>query len=209
MTRSSTLRTSLAAGACLAAAACGGEPSAAWTPPPTPTVSPAQTPEAAGSTTVPDTIPQLPGTGFRARVGVVPSEVLARSTWGPSCDISPDDLRWVVLTFRGFDGRRHTGELLVNQSVVPDVVEVFHELWDDGYPLQEMAILGKTDLVSPPSDSHDTSGFVCRPDRSGYTPEDQGLTLDVSPPGAPVREAFAHVDWTWAGPEDPTRYTAP
>lgn len=212
-----TVRLLLAAGACLAASACGAQPqgqpgsqdNVVWTPPPTPTITPPETPTATGSTTVPDTLPGLPGTGFRAQVTTVPAEVLARSTWDPSCDITPDRLKWIVLTFRGFDGSRHTGELLVNESVAPDVVEVFRELWDEHYALHEMAILSKTDLVSPPPDVQDTSAYVCRPHEVGYSPEDQGLTVDVSPPGPEVRKAFEHVDWTWAGPTDPTRFTAP
>ena len=197
------------AGTCLAAAACSVRPSAdTWTPPPTPTITPTATPVAAGPTTLPDTIPQLPGTGFRAQVSKVPAAVLARSTWDPSCDITPDRLRWVVLTFRGFDGRRHTGELLVNESVTSDVVDAFHELWNDGHALHEMAILSKTDLVSPPADTSDTSAYVCRPHGSGYDPQGEGLTVDVSPAGADARKAFGHVGWTWAGPGDPTRFTA-
>ena len=67
--------------------------------------------------TLPDRLPALPGTGFASRVTTpAPAAVIARSTWKQGCPVAATDLSWVRLTFRGFDGRRHTGELLVNRS---------------------------------------------------------------------------------------------
>src|SRR5690348_277131 len=79
--------------------------------------------------TLPDRLPELPGTGFASRVERAPDEVLARSTWRPGCPVGRRDLAWVRLTFWGFDDRRHTGELLVNRTVADPLVTVFHRLY--------------------------------------------------------------------------------
>ena len=74
--------------------------------------------------TLPDQLPALPGTGFASRVtSPAPSQVIARSTWKQACPVAAGDLSWVRLAFCGFDGRRHTGELLVNRSVADDLVD--------------------------------------------------------------------------------------
>ena len=75
-----------------------------------------------------------PATGSRAVVEPVPPDVLARSTWQPDCPVSADELRWVRLTFWGFDDARHTGELLVNSRVADDVVAVFRTLYAGALP---------------------------------------------------------------------------
>src|SRR3954451_4398232 len=87
--------------------------------------------------TLPDTLPELPGTGFASRVTTpAPVDVITRSTWKRGCPVAADDLSWVRLTFVGFDGRRHTGELLVNRTVAADVVEVFRRLYVARFPIE-------------------------------------------------------------------------
>jgi hypothetical protein len=110
--------------------------------------------------------------------------VLARSTWAPGCPVAAADLSWVRLTFRGFDGARHTGELLVNRSAAADLVQVFHDLYDARFPLEEMRITPKAEQKAPPTgDGNDTGAFNCRPVRGAttYSQHAYGLAVDVNP----------------------------
>ena len=134
--------------------------------------------------TLPDRLPPLPGTGFASRIDPVPAEVLARSTWAPGCPVAAADLRWLRLTFRGFDGARHTGELLVNESAAAPLVQVFHDLWDARFPIEEMRINTKAEQTAPPTgDGNDTAAFNCRPVRGSttYSQHAYGLAVDVNP----------------------------
>lgn len=134
--------------------------------------------------TLPDTVAPLPGNGFAARVvSPAPEDVIARSTWAPGCPVGRDDLAWIRLTFAGFDDARHTGELLVNASVADDVVDVFHELYDARFPIEQMTITTKAALHAPPTgDGNGTGGFVCRPTTGGtsYSQHAYGLAIDVN-----------------------------
>ena len=40
------------------------------------------------------------------------------TSWSPRCPVGLDGLRYVTVTFRGFDGRDHTGELVVDRKSV-------------------------------------------------------------------------------------------
>ena len=135
--------------------------------------------------TLPDHVPPLPGPGFDAVVEQVPAEVLARSTWTPTCPVSADDLAYVRLTFWGFDDQRHTGELLVNRSVADDLVRVFHRLYDARFPFEELRITTRAELDAPPTgDGNDTGSFVCRPTTGSTTTYSQhayGLAIDLDP----------------------------
>jgi hypothetical protein len=126
-----------------------------------------------------------PGDGrFHSRIVAVPVDVLDRSTWSSQCPVSRDQLRYVTVGFRGFDGRAHTGELLVNRRVAQGVVSVFGTLFAAGWPIEEMRITSQVDLDAPPTgDGNDTSAFACRPvtGATSWSQHAYGLAIDLNP----------------------------
>jgi hypothetical protein len=129
-------------------------------------------------------VPALPGRGFASRVDPVPRPVLRRSTWQPACPVDAEDLRWVRVSFWGFDERRHTGELLLNAAVAQNVVTVFEALWRARFPIEEMRVTRPDELEAPPTgDGNNTGAFVCRPVTGGssYSQHAFGLAIDVNP----------------------------
>ncbi len=135
--------------------------------------------------TLPDTLPALPGRGYAARItDPAPDAVLARSTWRPGCPVGREELAWLRVTFRGFGGARHTGELLVNGAVAADLRRVFRDLWRARFPLEQMAITPAEALDAPPTgDGNGTGSFVCRPVTGGssFSQHAYGLAVDVNP----------------------------
>ncbi len=132
----------------------------------------------------PDHLPPPTAPGFEAVVGSVPDDVLARSTWDPACPVAVEDLRWVRLPFVGFDGDRHTGELLVHADAVAAVVAGFRTLHDRAFPIEEMRITRPEELDAPPTgDGNNTSAFVCRPSVGTTTWSEHALgrAVDVNP----------------------------
>jgi hypothetical protein len=95
-----------------------------------------------------------------------------------------DQLRYVTVGFVGFDGRAHTGELLVNRSVTGSVITVFRRLYAARFPIEEMRITSPADLAAKPTgDGNDTSAFACRPVRGAtvWSQHAYGLAIDVDP----------------------------
>jgi hypothetical protein len=127
----------------------------------------------------------LPGTGFASRVTTpAPRSVIARSTWAPRCPVPARRLSWVRVTFRGFDGARHTGELLVNRSAAGPLVHVFRDLYAARFPLEEMRITTKAEQTAHPTgDGNDTGAFNCRvlPGTTVFSQHAYGLAIDVNP----------------------------
>jgi hypothetical protein len=97
-----------------------------------------------------------------ARVEHVTASDLPYS-WHRGCPVTPAQLRRIRLSFVGFDGRRHLGELVVNARVVPQVTTVFRTLYRARFPIRRMrpidAYRGNDDRSAA---ADNTSGFNCR-----------------------------------------------
>jgi hypothetical protein len=119
-----------------------------------------------------------------ATITAVPQAVAARSTWSSACPVSLEDLRYITVPFVGFDGRRHTGELIVHESVAKAVANVFLDLYRADFPIEEMRIVRADELDAPPTgDGNNTTAFVCRPTRgaTSWSQHAYGLAVDVNP----------------------------
>lgn len=134
--------------------------------------------------------PPPPGAPYRATIQPLDDEVLARSTWTPECPVGREDLRHLVVSFWGFDDRAHTGEIIVHADWAEEVVEIFRQLHDARYPIEEMRIVAAAELdASPTGDGNNTTGFVCRPIRGStrWSQHAHGLAIDVNPFANPYR----------------------
>ncbi len=134
--------------------------------------------------TLPDQVPALPGRGYASRIeSPAPAAVIDRSTWAAGCPVTRDRLAWLRLAFWGFDGRRHTGELLVNATVADDLDLVFRRLWEARFPLEQVLIVRSIDEEAPPTgDGNGTGSFVCRAvtGGTGFSQHAFGLAIDVN-----------------------------
>jgi len=131
-----------------------------------------------------DDLPPPPDGRFHATVQAVPAGVLARSSWTDHCPVAAVDLRYLTVGFRGFDGRAHTGELLVNARVADDLVTVFGRLFAADFPIERMRISSVAELNAPPTgDTNTTEAFACRPVRgsTAWSQHAYGLAVDVNP----------------------------
>jgi hypothetical protein len=139
-----------------------------------------------------DRLPPPVSGGFESTIAPITDEVRARmgGTWQEGCPVELEDLRYVTVSFRGFDGAAHTGELVLHADVAGDVVEVFRRLFDAGFPLEEMRLVTDADLAAPPTgDGNNTAAFVCRVVRGGtrFSAHASGLAIDVNPFHNPYR----------------------
>ena len=131
-----------------------------------------------------DRLPRPAGDGFESTIGPVPPEVLQRSTWHDGCPVGVDDLVYLTVSHVGFDGAIHTGEMIVNAEFGNGVVSVFAELFETGFPIEEMRVVSVLDLDAPPTgDGNNTTSFVCRAsvESSNWSEHAYGLAVDINP----------------------------
>lgn len=165
------------------------------------------------SLSTPDRLLPPDGDAYEWSVTPLDEATIARigRTWAPGCPVGLDELRLVSLTFWGFDGGHHRGELVVHRDVADEVAWVFGELHAARFPLEDVRVLTSADLDAPPTgDGNVTAGFVCRttPGGSMVSAHARGLAVDVNPFYNPyVRGdlvipelASAYVDRSWHRP---------
>lgn len=131
-----------------------------------------------------DLLPPPDDGTFASSIAPVPDAVLERSTWNSDCPVTRDDLRYLTVSFYGFDGGVHTGELLVHADVAEDVVGAFREIHAARFPIEEMRVVSQADLDAPPTgDGNNTTAFVCRAVRgaTSWSEHAYGKAVDVNP----------------------------
>jgi hypothetical protein len=114
-------------------------------------------------------------------------------SWRPGCPVAPSSLRRLRLSYWGFDGNRHVGTLVVNESAVGDLTVVFRRLYRARFPIRRMRPIdayGGNDERSLAADN--TAAFNCRyavgsgPNR--WSAHAYGVAIDVNPVENPYLE---------------------
>ncbi len=138
-----------------------------------------------------DILPRPTDDEFVATAQAVPADVLARSTWNEGCPVTVEDLRYLQLSFWGFDGAHHQGEMIVHRDVVDDVTSVFRTLHAARFPIEEMRVTAAAELDAlPTGDGNNTTAFVCRSvvGSSVFSQHAYGLAVDINPFQNPYRK---------------------
>jgi hypothetical protein len=140
---------------------------------------------------------QVPATPSAAAQGVAPPAFRAsvtrlgpswrwrlRHTWHPGCPQPLSGLALIRMTYWGFDGRAHSGELIVNAAVTKKIIGVFSVLYRARYSIRRMVlpdVYGGTDPRSTNADN--TSAFNCRlvEGTNDWSMHAYGLAVDINP----------------------------
>lgn len=160
-----------------------------------------------------DLLPPPSDHRFHSSIGPVTESIRERmgETWSPACPVGLADLRYVTVSFRGFDGLPHTGELVVAASEAEDVVSVFAALFEADFPIEEMRLPTTADLEAHPTgDGNNTAALVCRSKVGGssWSAHAYGLAIDVNPFNNPYQKgdvvlpelASSYLDRSWHRP---------
>ena len=125
---------------------------------------------------------------FLATVAGIEGDVrraLVGHSWRPGCPVPLDQLRYVTLSYWGFDGGQHMGELVVNADAVDAIREAFRRLFAARFPIRSMRLVddfGADDFASIEADN--TSAFNCRERSTGggvWSQHVYGRAIDVDP----------------------------
>ncbi|HEX3291321.1 MAG TPA: M15 family metallopeptidase [Gaiella sp.] len=105
-------------------------------------------------------------------------------SWRAGCPVSLDELRLVRTRYIGFDGKAHTGRIVVHRDVSSDLLTVFRRLYSERFPVRRMVPVdayGGSDFRSIEADN--TSAFNCRfvDGTTRWSEHAYGRAIDLNP----------------------------
>ncbi len=118
------------------------------------------------------------------------------NSWHRGCPVDIVDLRYLRLNYINFQGEERVGELIVHESVADDVVNIMRELYEIGYPVNQMRLVsdfGGNDWKSIEADN--TSAFNCRKATGSkkWSRHSYGKAIDINPIENPYISRKGHI----------------
>jgi hypothetical protein len=130
----------------------------------------------------------LAAPGFHGRAERIDTETRQRMSgvsWHPGCPVGFAELRLLTVSHWGFDGRVHTGRLVVHRETATEMVGTMRRLFRLRYPIRRMRLVdayGADDHRSMGADN--TSAFNCRfvaGSPGVWSEHAYGRAIDVNP----------------------------
>jgi D-alanyl-D-alanine carboxypeptidase-like protein len=82
--------------------------------------------------------------------------------WHAGCPVPLSRLRVLTVSNWGFDGRVHTGQLVVNRDAAAPLARVFRRLYELRFPIRHLRLADAYGRGSQPADGDISGSFECR-----------------------------------------------
>ena len=112
------------------------------------------------------------------------TEDIVWASWNEECPLHYEELSLLTLTYWNFDGEAVTGPLVINTSLVDDVITAFKGLYQIGFPIERLALVDDYDGDDKAAmRANVTSGFNCRyvDGTERWSNHAFGLAIDINP----------------------------
>jgi hypothetical protein len=148
--------------------------------------------------------------GFRAEP--IPSDLAARMvgvSWHPGAPVAIEELRLLYVRHVGFDGVERAGRIVVHAALALDVLEIFREIRDAGFPIERLQTIedfGGSDELSMAANN--SSGFNCRVNATtgaGFSRHSYGFAVDINPIQNPYANPEVDLSGRLVQPRDSVR----
>jgi hypothetical protein len=102
---------------------------------------------------------------YHSSIRPLPAPLKAELTgpyWRSNCPVSLSQLRLLTVRHWGFDGRPHTGQLVVHEDAAAPLSRVFRRLYELRFQIHHLRLEDMYDRRSWPDDGDVTASFECR-----------------------------------------------
>lgn len=127
-----------------------------------------------------------PGSSYTGTIARIDAGLRERMRFSHhrGCPVPVRELRYLRMSYVGFDGATHLGEMVVHERYAAAVVDVFRRLYDARWPIERMRLVddyGGDDERS--MSANNTSGYNCRriAGRDVLSAHAYGAAIDVNP----------------------------
>ena len=117
----------------------------------------------------------------------LPAEVFARMqghSYGSECTVDTAELRYLMVIHHDGHGAVRRGEMVCNRAIASDLIAIFRQLYDRGYPIERMELIdnyGADDVKSMEANNTSCFNFRKVAGSSKLSAHSRGLAVDINP----------------------------
>lgn len=105
-------------------------------------------------------------------------------SWKDGAPIEIENLRYLQLTYLGFDNESHVGEMIVHKYVAEEVLEIFKELYLNKVKIEKMVLISEYDANDDLSMADNNTSAFCYRVVAGtdkLSKHSYGIAIDINP----------------------------
>lgn len=106
-------------------------------------------------------------------------------SWRDDNPIPKEDLRYISVSYWGFDDHVHQGCLIIHEKVAEEVVDIFREIFDVFFPIEKMVLVDVYEGIDESSAQDNNSYSFCSRPITGmknvFSKHSYGLAIDMNP----------------------------
>ncbi len=126
----------------------------------------------------------------------IKKRMLEGNSWRKGCPVSLSDLRYIEVDHLDFSDNISRGELIVHKDIAQEVVDIFEELYNMNYAINQMRLVSDfngNDWKSIEADN--TSAFNCRKATGSkkWSKHSYGKAIDINPIENPYISKTGHI----------------
>ena len=100
------------------------------------------------------------------------------------CTVPLDELRYLQVLYVDFDGAAQSGELICNKAIATDLLVIFFELYQAGYPIDKIRLVDEyqaDDTISITDNNTSCFNFRVVDGTTSLSKHALGLAIDINP----------------------------
>lgn len=130
-------------------------------------------------------------------VNAIPDSIFALMkgrSFKADCTVPRSSLRYILCLHRDDGGRAIVGEMVVNKAIAKDVLEIFRQLYEAGYPIERMRLIDYWDADDERAmTANNSSSFNFRfiSHTNKVSKHGMGMAIDINPLYNPYTKTLA------------------
>ena len=134
--------------------------------------------------------------------------IMKGKSYKKNCNISRCDLRYLKVLHKNLQGETILGEMVCNKAIASDLLDIFRELYDAGYPIERMVLIDNynaDDEASMKANNSSSFNFRFIAGTNKLSNHSKGMAVDINPLYNPYVKRRAN-GTVWVSPECASSY---
>lgn len=105
-------------------------------------------------------------------------------SFGTDCTVPREDLRYLQVSYVGFDGESHVGEIICNKAISEDLLDIFEQLYDAKYEIERVELVDNyngDDEASMEANNSSCFNFRFIAGTTKLSNHAKGMAIDINP----------------------------